>query len=240
MEEKETSRLSRLIAILTQLQSKRLLTSTELAQKFHVSIRTIYRDIKALEQAGVPILTEEGKGYSLMEGYRLPPVMFTEAEANAFITAQKLVLLNTDSSLLKNYVDGITKIKSVLRNNTKNKAALLSERVAFYQSSDKNIISDFLSSFQIALTNFNIIKIEYYSPHKDEITQRHVEPFGLVNYVGESWYLIAWCRLREDYRLFRFDRIRKIEITDQKFPPHKMTLQEGFALYQRNRDSENR
>lgn len=75
--DKETSRLSRLISILTQLQSKRLVTSTELALKFNVSVRTIYRDIRTLESAGVPIAVEEGKGYSLVDGYRLPPVMFT-------------------------------------------------------------------------------------------------------------------------------------------------------------------
>ena len=79
MKDNDTKRLSRLTAILTQLQTKRLLTATALADKFGVSVRTIYRDIRALEQAGVPILTEDGKGYTLMEGYRIPPVMFTEA-----------------------------------------------------------------------------------------------------------------------------------------------------------------
>ena len=87
MNDNDIKRLSRLTAILTQLQTKRILTSTTLAEKFGVSIRTIYRDIKALEQAGIPILTEDGKGYSLMEGYRIPPVMFTENEANAIIGA---------------------------------------------------------------------------------------------------------------------------------------------------------
>ena len=69
----ETSRLARLVAILTQLQAKRLLTSTQLAARFNVSVRTIYRDMRTLEQAGVPIITEEGRGYSVVEGYRLPP-----------------------------------------------------------------------------------------------------------------------------------------------------------------------
>ena len=92
MNDKHTKRLSPLAAILTQLQTKRLLTASELANKFSVSIRTIYRDIKALEQAGVPILTEEGKGYTLMEGYRIPPVMFTESQANANLeTRQKRI-----------------------------------------------------------------------------------------------------------------------------------------------------
>nr|WP_290935624.1 HTH domain-containing protein [Haliscomenobacter sp.] len=98
MLENDTKRLSRLTAILTQLQTKRLVTATVLAEKFKVSVRTIYRDIRALEQSGVPILTEEGKGYSLMEGYRLPPVSFSESEANALITAEQFVLKNKDAS----------------------------------------------------------------------------------------------------------------------------------------------
>src|SRR5687768_13102553 len=106
----DTKRLSRLTAILTQLQTKRLITATALANKFKVSIRTIYRDIRALEQSGVPILTEEGKGYSLMEGYRLPPVMFTESEANALITAEKFVVKNKDASFVKEYTEAIEKI----------------------------------------------------------------------------------------------------------------------------------
>jgi predicted DNA-binding transcriptional regulator YafY len=88
----DTKRLSLLTSILTQLQTKRLfLTATDLANKFSVSKRTIYRDIKALEQAGVPILIEEGKGYTIMDGYRIPPIMFTESEANALRTAEQLI-----------------------------------------------------------------------------------------------------------------------------------------------------
>lgn len=103
MNSNDTKRLSRLTAILTQLQTKRIVTSTALAEKFGVSVRTIYRDIRALEDAGVPIFVEEGKGYSLMEGYRISPVMFTENEANALILAEQLVLKNRDSSLIKDY-----------------------------------------------------------------------------------------------------------------------------------------
>src|SRR6478735_1606336 len=100
-------RLPRLTAILTQLQTKRLLTATELAEKFEVSVRTIYRDIRALEQSGVPILTEEGKGYSLMEGYRVPPIMLTESEANALVTAEQLIRQNKDSSFVREYIEAI-------------------------------------------------------------------------------------------------------------------------------------
>lgn len=115
MNDNNTKRLSRLTAILTQLQTKRLLTATNLADKFNVSVRTIYRDIRALEQAGVPIITEDGKGYSLMEGYKVPPVMFTESQANALILAEQLVLKNKDTSFIKDYTEAIDKIKAVLK-----------------------------------------------------------------------------------------------------------------------------
>lgn len=232
MIDKETSRLSRLIAILTQLQSKRLLTSSEFAKKFEVSVRTIYRDIQTLQQAGVPIITEEGKGYSLMDGYRLPPIMFTESEANAFITAEKLVLVNRDESFVKNYAAGVVKIKSVLRNITKDRAALLTERVAFEQNSNNDFNSNLLSSIQLALTSFTVIRIDYNSGN-NEITERNVEPFAVINKVGESWYLIGWCRLRKDFRLFRLDRISKLGITNDKFVPHKISLQEFLEGYQK-------
>ena len=130
MNDNDTKRLARLTAILTQLQTKRIITSSTLAAKFGVSVRTIYRDIKVLEQAGVPILTEDGKGYSLMEGYKVPPIMFSESEANALITVEQLILKNKDTSLVKEYTEAINKIKAVLRYSTKEKVELLSKRIA--------------------------------------------------------------------------------------------------------------
>ena len=97
MIDNDTKRLTRLTAILTQLQSKKLITANKLAEKYGVSNKTIYRDIKALENAGVPIVTQEGKGYSLMEGYQLPPIMFTEDEANGLITADLIIQSNKPS-----------------------------------------------------------------------------------------------------------------------------------------------
>ena len=224
-----TKRLSRLTAILTQLQTKRLITATALANKFKVSIRTIYRDIRALEQSGVPILTEEGKGYSLMEGYRLPPVMFTESEANALITAEKFVVKNKDASFVKEYTEAIEKIKSVLRHNTKDNAELLSNRIAISQNNTHDRTSNYLASLQLALTNFSLTKIEYQKADAQETTTRTIEPFALLS-TQENWLLVAWCRQRKDFRLFRLDRMRKLEVQDEKFEPHKMTLQEYFEL----------
>ena len=225
----ETKRLSRLTAILTQLQTKRLVTGTELAKKFSVSLRTIYRDIKALEQANIPIITKDGKGYTLMEGYRIPPVMFTESEANALITAEQLVLKNKDSSFVKEYTAAIAKIKSVLQYGTKDKANLLADRIVFRNNPANDQTSDYLSVLQLALTNYKLTNITYHAAEKDELTTRTVEPFAVYN-TQENWLLIAFCRLRKEYRAFRLDRIQKLVILDDQFEPHQLTLQEYFEI----------
>jgi predicted DNA-binding transcriptional regulator YafY len=225
----DTKRISRLTAIITQLQTKRLVTASELASKFSVSVRTIYRDIRALEQAGIPIYVEEGKGYSIMEHYRLAPVMLTEREANALITAEQLVLNNKDSSFIKDYSEAIDKIKSVLIGNVKDKANLLSERTQFKQIKNIERSSNNLSALQFALTNFFLTRIEYTS-EANKTTSRTIEPFALLS-TRENWLLVAWCRLRQEFRYFRLDRIRKLEVLSERFPPHDMTLQEYFDQY---------
>ncbi|MBS1636445.1 MAG: YafY family transcriptional regulator [Bacteroidetes bacterium] len=234
MIDNDIKRLSRLTAILTQLQTKRIVTSASLAEKFAVSVRTIYRDIRALEQAGVPVLTEEGKGYSLMEGYRIPPVMFTENEANALITAEKLVLKNRDSSLIKEYTEAIHKIKSVLSYATKDKVELLSGRIAVSPAIPDTNTSDSLTRIQNALTAFKVLNITYRSEHKGEKTERKIEPFALYYSLQESWTLIAYCRLRKDYRMFRLDRILKMEELELSFKPHKLTLKDYLADKEKN------
>lgn len=229
MNKNDTKRISRLTEIITQLQTKRLLTASELAARFSVSVRTIYRDIRALEQAGIPIYVEEGKGYGIMEHYRLPPVMFTESEANALITAEQLVLKNKDSSLIKNYADAIDKIKSILSRTEKDKANLLSERTQFSQLKDLERTSANLSALQFALTNFFLTRIVYTNA-ADKTTNRTVEPFALLS-ARESWLLVAWCRSRKDFRHFRLDRIQKLEVLSEEFTPHDLTLQEFFERY---------
>jgi predicted DNA-binding transcriptional regulator YafY len=229
MNDNDTKRLSRLTAILTQLQTKRLITATALAGKFNVSIRTIYRDIRALEQSGIPILTEEGKGYYLMEGYRLPPVTFTESEANALITAEKFVSKNKDASFIKEYTAAIEKIKSVLRYKTKENTELLSSRIVVSQNYTNNKTSNYLASLQLALTNFNLTTIDYQKPETTETSTRIIEPFALLS-TQENWLLVAWCRLRNNFRIFRLDRIQRLDVQYEKFEPHKITLQEYFEL----------
>lgn len=228
MEGDDIRRISRLTAILTQLQTKRRLTAGSLSEKFGVSTRTIYRDIKALEKAGVPVLTEEGKGYTLMEGYSMPPVMFTEKQANALILAEQLVLNNKDASFVKDYSEAIDKIKSMLSYKIKDKANLLANRTKYQQAVNQERSSNNLSDLQNALTNYHVVGIEYISK-TGTTTNRLIEPFALLS--SENWYLIAWCRLREEFRFFRLDRIQNIEVRAENFEPHKMTLQEYFDKY---------
>ena len=228
MDYTDTKRIARLTAILTQLQTKRLLTAPELAAKFSVSVRTIYRDIRTLEQAGVPISTEEGKGYTLMEHYRLPPVMFTEGEANALVLVEQLVLKNKDASLVKEYSEAISKIKAVLRYDVQNKANLLADRTRNTLTLNNEKTSNNLTALQFALTNFFLVRIAY-TNEAGEATRREIEPFALLS--TENWLLIAWCRLRKKFRFFRLDRIAQLEMLAESFTPHDMTLQEYFDRY---------
>ncbi|HCQ15672.1 MAG: DNA-binding transcriptional regulator [Owenweeksia sp.] len=229
MEGDDVKRISRLTALLTQLQTKRMVTAASLSEKFGVSKRTIYRDIKALEKAGVPVLTEEGKGYTLMEGYRIPPVMFTEKQANALILAEQLVLRNKDASLVQDYAEAIAKIKSILRYTIQDKVNLLADRTQYDEALYQERSSSNLSDLQNALTNYQLVKIQY-TNKEGSSSERVIEPFALLS--AENWYLIAWCRLRQEFRFFRTDRIQKMEVLSENFKPHNLTLQEYFDQYQ--------
>ncbi|SEB53727.1 WYL domain-containing protein [Tenacibaculum sp. MAR_2009_124] len=224
----EKPRIARLTQIVIQLQSKRIVTARELAEKYQVSIRTIYRDIRTLENSGVPITTEEGKGYTLVEGYQLPPVMFSEEEANALITAEQLILKNRDASLIENYKNAITKIKAVLKFSQKDKANLLSKRIAFRANITEERSSNYLIQIQKAITSFNLLELEYNSL-ENKFTKRVIEPFALYS-TNENWLLIAFCRFRNEFRAFRLDRMQKLVHNIETFEPHDMTIQQYFEM----------
>jgi predicted DNA-binding transcriptional regulator YafY len=232
MEGKEKPRLSRLTAIITQLQSKRIVTAKYLADKHNVSLRTIYRDIRTLEKSGIPIITEEGKGYSIMEGYHLPPVLFTEDEANALITIEQLVIKNKDQSLSNNFSSAIEKLKSILKYSQKGNADLLSERIYFggHQKIEKT--SSNLMEIQSAIIHFQVLKIDYNSADK-QLTTRRIEPFAIYSIHG-NFLLIAFCILRNDFRNFRIDYIESLIPQNETFPPHNMTMERYFEEYVKN------
>ncbi|WP_299438535.1 YafY family protein [uncultured Aquimarina sp.] len=232
MEEKEKPRLSRLTAILTQLQSKRIITAKQLAEKHDVSVRTIYRDIRTLEKSGIPIVTEEGKGYSIMEGYHLPPVLFTEEEANALITMEQLAIKNKDLSLVKNTTSAIEKIKAILRYSQKGNADLLADRIYFSGNNNEEKTSNNLMQIQSAIIQYKVLTMDYLSS-ENKLTNRNIEPFAVYSIHGD-FLLIAFCRLRNDFRHFRIDFIEKLVTENETFSPHNMTIKEYFEKYVKN------
>jgi len=232
---KEKPRLSRLTSIITQLQSNRILVARDIAERFNISIRTVYRDIETLKNSGIPIYTVEGKGYSLVDGYRLPPIMFTEQEANALITAAELISKNKDKSLIENHCNAITKIKAVMKYSNKNKTALLSERIAFFSNYKRETTSDNLSLIQIAITNLNLLNITYQSISSDEMTKRIIEPYATYH-SRENWILIAFCRLRNDFREFRLDMIQSITLMNDRFYDRNFVLLDYFKEKMKNKN----
>lgn len=232
MGEKEKPRLSRLTAILTQLQSKRILTANQLAERHNVSVRTIYRDIRTLEKSGIPIVTEEGKGYSIMEGYRLPPVLFTEDEANALITLEQLALKNKDLSFVENTSSAIEKIKAILRYSQKRNVDLLADRIYFGGNNNEEKTSNNLMQIQSALTQYRVLTMNYLSSDNKQ-TIRNIEPFAIYSINGD-FLLVAFCRLRNDFRHFRIDFIESLITESETFSPHNMTIKEYFEKYVKN------
>jgi predicted DNA-binding transcriptional regulator YafY len=226
--DEEKPRLSRLTAIITQLQSKTIVTARDIASKHNVSIRTIYRDMRTLEKSGIPVITEEGRGYSIMEGYYIPPVMFTEDEANALITAEKLIKQNKDQSLAEQYENAIVKIKSVLKYGQKTKVEFLSQRLQVRNNNNNEKTSKYLIQLQSTIANHRMVKINYLSLDKQE-SQREIEPFALYT-TQDNWILIAFCRKRNDFRAFRLDCIQNLQIMNERFEAHNITLEEYLEV----------
>ncbi|MBC6999965.1 YafY family protein [Cytophaga sp. FL35] len=222
------SQLSRLINILTLLKSRRVLTATELSQRYDVSIRTIYRDIQKLIASGVPVVTLEGKGYTLMDGYTVAPVQFTEKQANALITAHHLVNKSKDASFVKDFEEALIKIKSVFRSSVLEKSEILHSKIHVFGPQQENLASNSLSELQLAITNLNYVEINYRKANDTHISFRKIEPYVFFS-TENKWILLAWCHLRNEYRAFRVDRIQHFKILPEKFVDRKFNIQDYFA-----------
>lgn len=221
------NRLDRLTAILIHLQTKRIVRAQELANRFNISLRTVYRDVRSLEEAGVPIGAEAGVGYFLTD-YNLPPVMFTNAEASALLMGGKLIEQWTDQSVQTEFESALFKIKSVLKRPDQEHLDNLDAHinVAKPSTSRQPYSEGLLSNLQQAVARHQVLTIHYHSQYNDADTQRDVEPVGLYHY-HMAWHLIAYCRTRHDYRDFRVDRIRQLTNTGERFPRReRLTLQQ--------------
>lgn len=217
------NRIDRLTAILIHLQSKKVVKAQEIAERFRISLRTVYRDVKALEEAGVPLGAEAGKGYFIIDGYHLPPVMFTKEEASAMLTAEKLVEKFADYSIKEHFQTASYKIKSVLHHSQKEYLENLNDQMAIFHAPPlqrDGFPNNFISRIQNALVHKRVVQLDYYSAFNEAFTKRTVEPIGLC-YYGTKWHLIAFCRLRDDYRDFRVDRIKNLVVGSEQFDTGK-------------------
>ncbi|QEC66424.1 YafY family transcriptional regulator [Panacibacter ginsenosidivorans] len=220
------NRIDRVTAILIQLQSKKIVKAQDIADRFQISLRTVYRDVKTLEEAGIPIIGEAGVGYSIMDGYRLPPVMFTKEEATAFLTAEKIIEKFTDASTEASYKSAMYKVRAVLRNADKELLENMEDHIQVIRNVlpfDAETSRDRLQPFLKSIVEQKIVHVRYTAFHSDETTERDIEPVGIF-YASGYWHVIAYCRMRKDYRDFRADRINSISLTDESFHTEHPTL----------------
>jgi predicted DNA-binding transcriptional regulator YafY len=230
------NRTDRLVAMVLFLQGRRVVRACELAEHFEVTERTVYRDIAALGEAGVPISGEAGVGYCLMKGYQLPPVMFTADEATSLFVGGELVKQFTDASLQTPMVSALDKLRAVLPRDRQDHIERLTQRTIVFGSSARRgapeaVAQRWLLPVQQGVVQRRVLRMDYRGRGQETDTTRDVEPLGVVFY-GGAWYLVAWCRLRQDYRHFRIDRIRRLELAPLVFPPR-----EDFSLAQHMQES---
>lgn len=220
-------RFDRIVAILIQLQSKRIVKAQELADRFEVSLRTIYRDIRTLEASGVPISSEAGVGYSILDGYRLPPIMFTREEAGSFVAAEKLMQKYTDASLGAYHKTAMYKIKSVLQGKEKDWISALENHITMAPSTQlfNQDIPDALEILFESIADKKQVFLKYHSLQAENPSERNIEAVG-VFHENNFWYVLGFCHYRQDYRQFRTDRILKIKRTQTSFSKEHGTIDE--------------
>src|SRR6185503_12883268 len=202
------NRIDRLFGILTHLQSKKFVPAEKLADKFKISVRTVYRDVKALCEQGIPISFEQNKVYFVVQGFFLPPVSFTSEEANALLLMEGLVNSFADKSIQTNYSNLLSKVKTVLRSSQKEKLDFLDNKIKLQLPPCTINDFEYLTPLQNAISSKTIVELDYKN-NKEEVSKREVEPIGLVFYAF-NWHLIAWCHIRNDYRDFKVARILKV------------------------------
>lgn len=227
-------RFDRILGIYMQLQGKPLVKAQELAERYGVSLRTIYRDMQSLQAAGVPIYGEAGVGYALLQGYRLPATSFSKEEALSFAAAEKLMASYVDKELYQHFSTALLKMKGGLRSLEKEQVAAVEEKVYLTakQGGFNQKVPAALSILMQSMADRVQVRMAYQKASAMEVETRSVEPIGLFH-ENSFWYIMAYCLLRKDYRQFRLDRIQHIEL----LPAERFTKQHaelGYYLAQKD------
>lgn len=219
-------KFERIVHIFFLLQSRSVLPIEELVEQFQVTKRTIYRDLNMLERVGIPIVHRPGIGYSIVDSFRLPPARFTEGEVLSVMIAEKTMSNHETESVRRNFEQVLTKIKSSFHGYQKNEILLLQDKLLikdkFYAKDYVPYIMDTLLKSSV---NKKLIDILYKNSKDDKPHLRRVEPAGIFNENG-NWYLLAYCHSRGDYRNFRLDRIKKLDILEKCFEKEHLSIDE--------------
>lgn len=219
--DKQGTRTERLFATILLLQNRPNMTSRDLAEHFGVSRRTIFRDLRALSESGVPLTYSEGGGYEILEGYQLPPLMLTAREAATLLVGTEFMRLQSDASLREDAGEVSLKIRSVLPREIREYVDRLSENTVLDPYWSQAVQSEGQESgkwFKLseAVARSRKVIMEYFVESRQELTQRRVDPLGLVYYT-DHWNLIAFDHLREEIRNFRLDRIEEMFVLTERF-----------------------
>lgn len=223
-------KFERIVHIFFLLQSRSVLPLEELMKKFQVTKRTIYRDLNILERAGIPVVHRTG-GYSIVDGFRLPPARFNEEEVLSVMIAEKIMRNHETESVRKNFDQVLTKIKSSFHSYQKNEILHLQDKLIIKGKFDaKAYVPNIIDTLLKGSVEKKLIEILYRNAEGDKPNLRIVEPIGVFNENG-NWYLLAYCHSRFDYRNFRLDRIRKLDVLEkysEKNHPSVKELNEFF------------
>ena len=222
------NRIDRLFAILLMLQKHKHkpITAMTLGKRFEVSERTIYRDMQALMEMGIPIIASPAEGYLLSENFYLPPIVLSSDEAMALFLGAWMFKRYSQGAILHHIQTALQKIEAVLPHDAKTIVNQLATIIDFYPIQNPlNLDEPHLMTLLHAIQARRVVHIVYRGYQETEATQRDIEPYHLTFSEG-AWYVWAYCRLRKDIRAFRLSRIQAIESTDEKFT-HKMMIPES-------------
>ncbi|KAA9010499.1 helix-turn-helix transcriptional regulator [Histidinibacterium aquaticum] len=220
-------RADRLFQIVQALRGGRLLTARALAEKLEVTTRTIYRDVADLQGSGVPIEGEAGVGYVMRAGYDLPPLMFTAAEITALVAGARLIRAWGGAGMAAAAEEALVKIEAVLPEAARARAASVPVH-AFATPEFSPETRALIDRIEAASADRVRLALDY-ADASGRTTERVVRPLGLW-FWGKVWTVVAWCELREDFRMFRLDRIRGCEDRGRFRDERGRTLRDFYAL----------
>jgi len=218
-------RADRLFQILQYLRGGRLVTAAQLAERLEVTPRTIYRDIAHLIGAGVPIDGEAGVGYLMRDGYDLPPLMFSHDEIVALVSAARLLKAWGGSKMAAAAEEALVKIDAVLPDEARVRSGQVHIH-AFDTAGIGQTWRAYLDQIEDAAEKSIRLDMSY-GDEGGRQTERVVRPLGAW-FWGKVWTAICWCELRQDFRMFRLDRISGLEPVGPFKPEKGQTLRDFY------------